>query len=1073
MKPAGSAVGRERKRRARRDGPHHIEEHSLVRTTTCLMIAFLSARTSLAQEAPDMAAALRFESGTFDGWTVEGAGTWVVQRNPEFQMSPGLPDLYVAFSLGASGETGTGRLRSGPFVIEKDLQEFYVVGADGTERATNDGNRNYIALRAHPDGEILRTMRPPGTHKLTKVKWHTTDLIGRKAYLEVVDENPMLNSRGFAWIGIAGYKQIDWQLLTNPVRRDDLYGVRIDANASRALCRTMPFLAALPENRGETRRTIKGKTETIAVRSEAEAIYLLGMINEGWDHGVAHWGEHPELREMRDDQLYVGARIGEIEIRYTDGRSDLVPVVIGATAWFVSQWAHGPSHNFEGAVREPFRSRPEYAAVFHRCLRLAEDPDAATHDTRHAHYFLSIKLRNVEIDALLVHDNPAYRGRPLVSAITLAGAAPSENLEGFGTWRADGADLAPALEAARPGDWSDALEDLADVLYTREADLPRRVRLLEFDARLEAARIRFHGDVWADMLSNMWVQNMSQIAEKFDRVTGKFHESGKDYPWYGGYSGIGTWVPLGVYYSGAFPRCSDHFATLALRLIDDPVRNVNYVDFVDHGFYYYRNNHDADKGPPNPGFDAERYPHDAPSHWGFVCPGGGPPWEINEIPGDEETDGHGATMVARWLVWRTFGKPTDEWLLAPREHVFGKSRWDVTRESAEFLWWLMDRTGMDVMWCEGETTGWGGRGPSGMRLTGADDWPNENDTDKIRRNYANANMYEVYPTYVCMTALRCSAEIAEAVEKPELAARWRAYADRLRSGLVRLLAIGEHGGLTWKQSRYSVYPSLQDSLVQAWFAIYRDGLDPHRWDAELTQITRNTLRRQLGYPYGHAAVLGMGYGQGWLTKAALILDEFDDAGPLLVNIARYAYDKNMDYVDESRDIDWRKYLWLVPEGTNILPDGRWHRIGDLTNGANQGPCLHAMELCAGVDDTQPDDLRILPRVPDPLTGIEIKDFPVLVPVADHKLERVNIAYTYKRDELSFRLEADEPLPTLSVRLGPFSLADAERTASALTAPRRSRTRIEASGTHGAATAWWVWVENMKEVDTVELHASAP
>jgi len=65
----------------------------------------------------------------------------------------------------------------------------------------------------------------------------------------------------------------------------------------------------------------------------------------------------------------------------------------------------------EGVVREPFRSRPEYAAVLHRCLRLAEEP-SATHDTRHAHYFLSIKPRDVEIDALLVHENPAYRGRP-------------------------------------------------------------------------------------------------------------------------------------------------------------------------------------------------------------------------------------------------------------------------------------------------------------------------------------------------------------------------------------------------------------------------------------------------------------------------------------------------------------------------------------------------------------------------------------------------------------------------------------------------------------------------------------
>ena len=39
----------------------------------------------------------------------------------------------------------------------------------------------------------------------------------------------------------------------------------------------------------------------------------------------------------------------------------------------------------------------------------------------------------------------------------------------------------------------------------------------------------------------------------------------------------------------------------------------------------------------------------------------------------------------------------------------------------------------------------------------------------------------------------------------------------------------------------------------------------------------------------------------------------------------------------------------IPEGSNILPDGSWHRIGDLSNGANQGITLHALELCAGID----------------------------------------------------------------------------------------------------------------------------
>ncbi len=241
--------------------------------------------------------------------------------------------------------------------------------------------------------------------------------------------------------------------------------------------------------------------------------------------------------------------------------------------------------------------------------------------------------------------------------------------------------------------------------------------------------------------------------------------------------------------------------------------------------------------------------------------------------------------------------------------------------------------------------------------------------------------------------------------------------------------------------------------MQAWFSIYYDGLDPLRFDPQMTGITRNTLRKQLSYPYGHAPVLGMGYGMGWLTKAALILDEMDDAGPLLVNIAKYSYDKNMDYVDESRGIDWRKYLWIVPEGTNMLPDGRWYRVGDLGNGANHGPAMHAVELCAGIDDTKPADLKIIPRVPDPMGGIEIENFLTLVP--DGKgLKRARVSYKYDKTASSFTLKSDIVLPLLAVRLGPFATQKAaDQLASKGRLPEGSTQRVVASGKYQGNTAW--------------------
>ncbi len=64
---------------------------------------------------------------------------------------------------------------------------------------------------------------------------------------------------------------------------------------------------------GKYRPARNGADETIPVGSPARTLYLLGMINDGWDSGLAHWGEHFELRETREDQVQIGTSIGEIE----------------------------------------------------------------------------------------------------------------------------------------------------------------------------------------------------------------------------------------------------------------------------------------------------------------------------------------------------------------------------------------------------------------------------------------------------------------------------------------------------------------------------------------------------------------------------------------------------------------------------------------------------------------------------------------------------------------------------------------------------------------------------------------
>jgi len=859
--------------------------------------------------------------------------------------------------------------------------------------------------------------------------------------------------------------------MKQPVQRSDLYALKIDSAAPRITCRTLPFLAGAPDKRGDTRRTLQENTETIPVGTKARALYLLGMYNHGWDHALAHWGEHPEFKDERPDRILIGDQIGELEIEYADGTSDRVPLVMGTTIWSVGHWAYGPSNSVMKPVKEPFASRPEYASVLRESLLLHEDGDVPRNGKEYAHFYLALKPRPKTIKSLVIHDNQSLRGRPLISGVTLSSPDPATGLEHLGKCLVDQADLRTRLDPAGDMDWSEKLKALRRIMYTREDDLPDEIALLDFPEDFSAARIRFlGGGRWGDMLSNIWVANLAQMGEKFIRATGFYGETGKDTPWYGGYQGIGTWAPdTGVYSRWAYGRSSDHYATVVLRCVNDPQRWTSFVDFVDRWLYFYRSNHDADKGPPNESLDVAGYPKDAPPHWGFVMnrPGDWPKWPINEIPGDEEMDGHGATAVARYVSWRMMGYPRDEWLTAPRQKVYGKSRWDSTRDAAEFICWLMDYTGQDVIWSEGESTGWGG-GPKLLRVP--ENMPLHTGPVQTREKYAEANMYEVYPTYVCMVALRCSAEIADAVGDAELAAKWEDYADRVRNAMMKELTLGEGPDAVWRCTP-SVFPSGQEALAPAWFAGYFDGYDPQRWDPEITRITRNYLNRQLSSKPGAAATLAMGYGQGWLTHAALLLDEMDAAGECLINIARYTYDKNMDYVDEQRGIDWRKWLWIVPEGTHIVPDASWYRIGDLSNGANQGPAIHALEACAGVDDTDPSVLKILPRAPAPLTGIEVTDFLALVgQIGEAHIAR--LSYTYIKHR-SFTLTSDRNIPSLSVRLGPFDSEDSARAAIRDGAfPAELTHRIEVSGRLSHSDAHWLWLENIRDTSGMTISLSA-
>jgi hypothetical protein len=152
----------------------------------------------------------------------------------------------------------------------------------------------------------------------------------------------------------------------------------------------------------------------------------------------------------------------------------------------------------------------------------------------------------------------------------------------------------------------------------------------------------------------------------------------------------------------------------------------------------------------------------------------------------------------------------------------------------------------------------------------------------------------------------------------------------------------------------------------------------------------------------------MGYGQGFVTQAALLLDRMKDVTPMLEWTARETYDPEIA-------------SYIVPEGVQVDPTGRYvFRTGDQGNGVQEAEIVKMYRILIGVDDNEPQRLRVMPRMPYGWTEIAVAKYPALVEL-DGKMEIAHLRYDLHRaaGHMSMEISADRPLGSVAMRLGPF------------------------------------------------------
>jgi hypothetical protein len=190
-------------------------------------------------------------------------------------------------------------------------------------------------------------------------------------------------------------------------------------------------------------------------------------------------------------------------------------------------------------------------------------------------------------------------------------------------------------------------------------------------------------------------------------------------------------------------------------------------------------------------------------------------------------------------------------------------------------------------------------------------------------------------------------------------------------------------------------------------------------------------------PFGFYG-LAMGYGQGLVTQAALLLDRMQDATTMLNWAAKEIYDPRFG-------------SYITPEACDIDPTGRYlYRMGDLGNGVQEAEIVKMLRLVIGVDDTRPERLQFYPRMPYDWNEITVTKYPVLIEKSGQP-ETTFLQYKLNRSDDGMKLEisADETIGPVAMRLGPFHQQ-----------PDVSKIRVNGEDAPGATAehsgdSWWV------------------
>jgi len=702
---------------------------------------------------------------------------------------------------------------------------------------------------------------------------------------------------------------------------------------------------------------------------EAKYLYLFGCVNS-IDKAHFNWGGTDDFKNQ-----FIGDKAGYLHVKYRSGVIDTIPLVFGYTLWWHDGYDSSP---------EPFKSDSSKQVILDRALCVANGIEGGK-----APYFLRIDLREEPVLAIELKGDSGHAGHPVIDGITLGDVAGAQGADSRRFLVIDGDPMFDNHEAwlaahsvasidPMPRSREDALRDLSRAIYTFPADINARTISQTGPADLTrpfpGPEVKFTGPPEAEILTNVFLENSNGLLDRVDNDMGMVHESAAKSANYMGW--VGYQPDMQPYFDDSFTRT--HYIVL-LSNMGFLAKAEKAIDYFDRCMMYFPNSYPKLQiaGRPVPGHATvmANKPH---IYFDELSKVGWPEKFKTRDYGNPETDGHGLLMLSRWRAWTKAGR-TKAWAL---------NRWEALKEAAEWIPWCLDHPELSLsdhglLYSESE---------GGMA------------------------MESLYCNVPCYFGLLAYAEMADAIEKSDFARRWRTQAERLLGAMDAYIpATLEPWGDVWNPEKVGGW-GLSTATVPILEGMELYGYDavshlPAGW-ADRTKRTYSMQSSQRKPSFCDPSA--MGYGQGFMTQTALLLDRMSDATHMTEWMARFCFAPR------------QPHPYRVPESVVMKSDGSmWARGGDLGNGFQMGEVLLACHILLGIDDYDESTLKLMPRLPIGWTGVSIRNWPVRI-ASSSKSEMAMLSMELTRDKdgkkCDLKISVDKPVDNVAIRLGPFPLA---------------------------------------------------